>query len=179
MTSLPFCRLCEENTHPPTEACCGLDDWPCRNDDREDWCHEHLTWAEEMEPVEGPRSAMPEQPAPLPTTTEDTMHVRTMPKDSRPANIYEYEVTGRGSFPADMLRWDQAWPARTEDALAIAGLRREERTVRLISHCNPSTGRWASFGWPVVDQYEDLGPVVDASGNPTDITLAFFGRKPR
>lgn len=62
-------------------------------------------------------------------------------------------VQGVGQFPADMLRYDEAWPLRTEDAQKIerAGILRGSRQVTLLSVRNaPTTERWESFGWRVV-----------------------------
>jgi hypothetical protein len=70
---------------------------------------------------------------------------------------YVVEFTVRGpvgqSFPIDMLRYDQCWPARQEDAESIAvGAVREVR-LRTIT-VNPegcvTRDRWASFGFNVV-----------------------------
>src|SRR5690606_20481075 len=65
-------------------------------------------------------------------------------------NHYEYYVTGRGAFPFDMLRFDQAWPATTDDAI---GLSRTDnvhiRSIRLMSCKPPTIERWESFGWSV------------------------------
>lgn len=64
--------------------------------------------------------------------------------------IYKYAVGGRGTFPADMLRHDCAWPADTLSALNI--LREDElREVHLFSRERPTGDRWRSFGWWIVD----------------------------
>ena len=73
------------------------------------------------------------------------------------AKIYTYEVTGTGSFPLDMLRYDAAYPAspRAVDTLmdasrgfnATSGVR---FTLRLRSHYPPTIERWRSFTWGVV-----------------------------
>lgn len=38
----------------------------------------------------------------------------------RPSAIYTIYVRGRGEFPLDMLRYDGAWPVRSEDAYNIS-----------------------------------------------------------
>jgi len=69
---------------------------------------------------------------------------------------YTFEVTGRGTFPFDMLRYDAAFP---EDGSAVQQLSSEypstkwhtARTIRLGSYrvTEPTIGRWNSFGWLV------------------------------
>ena len=67
-----------------------------------------------------------------------------------------FTVVGRGDFPTDMLRYDRAYPANTEDALRIAPSRYADpsnwdtRKVELISQNLPTIGRWESFGWQVI-----------------------------
>jgi hypothetical protein len=78
------------------------------------------------------------------------------------ARIVEFTVQAErlpALFPVDMLRYDSAWPARQEDATAIAGLldRRNRRIepvkIRLkmldYSGDGPTVGRWASYRWTV------------------------------
>lgn len=73
------------------------------------------------------------------------------------AKVYEFTVTGRGSFPYDMLRYDACWPANTESANmmdevhATPGERRAVKTLRLRSHNVPTPERWASFMWKVAE----------------------------
>ena len=73
----------------------------------------------------------------------------------RPAKIYDYFVSGRGSFPYDMLRYDAAWPATSEDAarmgvsIADREAYRKVRSVRLRSYHEPTIDRWSSFVWSV------------------------------
>lgn len=62
-----------------------------------------------------------------------------------------FTATGEGSFPIDMLRYDQCFPADSEgvDALMHGGsvvrlaLLHPTRTVRL------TPDRWESFGWHI------------------------------
>jgi hypothetical protein len=67
-----------------------------------------------------------------------------------------YSVSGRGDFPVDMLRYDNAIPTKESDASKIAPSRWhgieafDERTVELKSEFYPTEGRWNSFGWKIV-----------------------------
>lgn len=68
--------------------------------------------------------------------------------------VWHYKVTGRGRFPADMLRYDTAWPMEPQKCVfyppdLVRGL--PERTVEISGMCAPTEGRWASFGWSVHD----------------------------
>ena len=67
-------------------------------------------------------------------------------------NAIEFTVTGRGMFPFDMLRYDLCWPASGGDAALLTyndphGLRHIELKGLKV----PTPGRWASFGWNVVE----------------------------
>jgi hypothetical protein len=62
--------------------------------------------------------------------------------------LYEYKVTGRGSFPLDMLRYDRAWPAYESEISAFAW-EASTRTLTLRSYQLPTTARWSSFLWAV------------------------------
>ena len=62
-------------------------------------------------------------------------------------------VTGNGTFPVDMLRYDRCCPATEKDSHAIE--RSGERTITLerfskIARMTPEVGRWKSFGWLVM-----------------------------
>lgn len=67
--------------------------------------------------------------------------------------LVSYTVIGSGSFPIDMLRYDQAFPASEYDSgiMAESG----NRQVRLNSYSahagklSVSRQRWESFGWTV------------------------------
>ena len=78
-----------------------------------------------------------------------------------------YTVRGSGSFPADMLRYDQSEAATPEDVQWMEG--REERELMLrasiagpVSHVRalirdgrvPCKDRWLSFGWTVTEVYD-------------------------
>ena len=71
-----------------------------------------------------------------------------IPDNARPRIHYRYTVRGSGDFPFDMLRYDCAYPSRSE---SIDGLKPspETRTVELSSYKRPTDERWSSFGWPV------------------------------
>jgi hypothetical protein len=70
---------------------------------------------------------------------------------------HRYTVEGVGLFPIDMLRYDGAWPATAADGLAIhASLRARPphpatRRIQLISNREPTTARWQSYHWRVVE----------------------------
>lgn len=73
----------------------------------------------------------------------------------RPRSIHEYYVTGAGTFPYDMLRYDACWPVGAEDAAkmdsppGVATVRQPLRSIRMHSHTAPTIARWSSFGWSV------------------------------
>ena len=67
----------------------------------------------------------------------------------RPANLYKYVVLGFGVCPLDMLRYDAAWPVRSEDAIAITSQSKAAKAICLASHHPPTAARWESFGWTV------------------------------
>lgn len=71
-------------------------------------------------------------------------------------NAIEFEVTGTGEFPMDMLRYDRCWPAHEDDSrrigdshVTLAGVKSVERTIGLAGLKLPTVARWASFGWLV------------------------------
>jgi hypothetical protein len=87
-------------------------------------------------------------------------------------NLYTwtYKVTGSGTFPDDMLRYDRCWIDAADDLLAL----REElqdtepaphflprRTVTVIGQKEPTVGRWQSFGWTVSDVTKRQGMAPD------------------
>lgn len=63
------------------------------------------------------------------------------------STYHRYRVSGRGPFPFDMLRYDQAWPENTLDAHRMAAM--DRRTLLMQSDRRPTVERWASFGWTV------------------------------
>ena len=70
---------------------------------------------------------------------------------------YSFTVQGHMEFPLDMLRYDACWPYReSEDVPAIAAslnprVKTETRKVSLVGVKQPTEGRWASFGWRVLE----------------------------
>jgi hypothetical protein len=78
-------------------------------------------------------------------------------------------VVGRTPFPVDMLRYDQAWPAREIDSIIISergALPKgaEDRCVRLNTLKVPTLDRWAGFGWKVIssNMMDSLPPATRA-----------------
>ena len=62
---------------------------------------------------------------------------------------YKVTVEGRGTFPLDMLRYDQCYPLKSDDAVNIATGKGERRKVTLVSDKPFVIARWNSFGWSV------------------------------
>jgi hypothetical protein len=63
-------------------------------------------------------------------------------------------VMGKGSFPVDMLRYDQCFPASQDAAVSLDSEIPGNRSIELRRYVSdkttvPTTGRWASFGWTV------------------------------
>lgn len=75
----------------------------------------------------------------------DRFIARQLRPEQKPRTIYEYYVTGSGDFPTDMLRYDAAYPASTESAIAMTG--EGKRSVLLQSYREPTIARWSSFLW--------------------------------
>jgi hypothetical protein len=75
-------------------------------------------------------------------------------KTKRPTR---FTVVGHGKFPIDMLRYNGCWPASSEDSRSIqatyeSGHSRETFEITLMvapGYSEPTTARWASFGWMV------------------------------
>ena len=73
----------------------------------------------------------------------------------------KFTVRGAGQFPLDMLRYDCCHPHGSDDVRQMEH-DRSIREVTLVRVCMSSTawarqyavteGRWASFGWTVIDQ---------------------------
>jgi hypothetical protein len=74
--------------------------------------------------------------------------------------IIEFTVEGIGPFPFDMLRWDKCYPIEGIVVLArsfeLPTADRETQRV-VLRHINgghrwrPTTLRWASCGWQVIE----------------------------
>jgi hypothetical protein len=58
------------------------------------------------------------------------------------AKKYKYEVHGFGSFPTDMLRYDQA---EITGSMDVDG----HKTYIIVGNRTPTIGRWESFMWHV------------------------------
>lgn len=69
---------------------------------------------------------------------------------ARPGCTLRYTVSGRGVFPRDMLRYDDARDPPT--GLMDDGKR--EVRIHDAGGCTPE--RWRSFGWSVHDDIEEI-----------------------
>jgi hypothetical protein len=72
---------------------------------------------------------------------------------------HRFVVEGRGTFPYDMLRYDQCFPDTESDSAALYS--KGTRRVHLIQYRatrSPSIeeGRWSSFGWKVSTAIGDV-----------------------
>ena len=95
------------------------------------------------------------------------------------AYLVTFKVKGYGPFPVDMLRYDCCYPRSSESvsnmlthrdmlrkdgadtkpqivelshlSLAKPALPKNVKGVWLGNICTPCVGRWASFGWQVID----------------------------
>lgn len=99
--------------------------------------------------------------------------MRTNRKPPKPSHSLMFLVVhGTGAFPIDMLRYDSCAPAREEDSGEIershAGHRPSPKPILLARFiqpgvANPATdGRWASFGWDVIEVCADRGDAIEA-----------------
>ena len=71
-----------------------------------------------------------------------------------------YQVQGGVSFPLDMLRYDACWPMTAADVLKIEPSPEHSRRAVTLCHIGsrhwvPTTGRWSSFSWTVVDHVKE------------------------
>jgi hypothetical protein len=67
----------------------------------------------------------------------------------------QFVVSGKGTFPVDMLRYDTCFP----DTESESGLLLERKSREIVLACyHPdkkprlTAGRWASFGWTLVNE---------------------------
>ena len=80
-----------------------------------------------------------------------------MTKIGRKVNGYlqRYTVEGDGTFPFDMLRYDQAWVKKECDIYKLSEQYTGKRSVPLLrfsfNGAGPNKARWKSFLWRVVD----------------------------
>lgn len=78
---------------------------------------------------------------------------KKLPGKMERVRVVEFVVEGSGEFPFDMLRYDQAVPLREIeiDGVYSSG-RQDKRRIQLRSYAGgPTTVRWRSFGWNVVE----------------------------
>jgi len=77
---------------------------------------------------------------------------------------HKFTVEGSGNFPFDMLRYDRCWPSTQDDVTTMVPHNSEHfipiRQVTLTASANhsiwePTTGRWANFGWPVIEHTKE------------------------
>ena len=82
--------------------------------------------------------------------------------EETPATVTWFTVVGRGEFPLDMLRYDQAWPVADGSFASHTG----RRFVRMgcVQRGGPTIARWASFGWTVVDPAGGLADEYPSHG---------------
>ena len=71
---------------------------------------------------------------------------------ARKGSKLEYTVTGRGNFPTDMLRYDDATALLSPHEIEGRG----ERTVLIINAGGCTPARWSSFGWSVHDNVREV-----------------------
>lgn len=74
-------------------------------------------------------------------------------------SLTQFTVKGHSTFPLDMLRYDQCWPADTASALEITnliethGVHERARTITLHTwNVGITPDRWKIFGWTVISQ---------------------------
>ena len=74
-------------------------------------------------------------------------------------DVFSFVVEGSGRFPYDMLRYDQCWPMTSIDSAAMdyepgeTGRRRITlETFGDRFSVRPTTARWESFTWRVVER---------------------------
>lgn len=76
-----------------------------------------------------------------------------------------FTVRGTGTFPYDMLRYDHCWPEKEAESDRLDSNKmlhddnyfstpRDVSLVRYVDskHDFPTSGRWHSFGWQVVEE---------------------------
>ena len=64
--------------------------------------------------------------------------------------IFNFSVTGKGSFPLDMLRYDSCWPTGKDCADELTQ-KDTKRKIHLKSIYTPTPARWKRLGWPIKD----------------------------
>lgn len=81
-------------------------------------------------------------------------------KENKIHTLTAFTVEGTHEFPWDMLRYDRCWPSHEENIVNMNPMGRERlrepRQVKLIGLRYPTKGRWASFGWRVLEESVSL-----------------------
>ncbi len=79
-----------------------------------------------------------------------------------------FQVAGTYLFPADMLRYDQAYPATSIDASKINSVNESSSPTSVVitlkrvvfdKSAMPNALRWVSFGWTVIPDSIQVDPV--------------------
>lgn len=60
-----------------------------------------------------------------------------------------FRVSGRGTFPTDMLRHDVCAPASVEDEAKMGERGQRVIVLEIKRRIHITPARWASFGWAV------------------------------
>lgn len=61
--------------------------------------------------------------------------------------LRQFVVSGRGTFPFDMLRYDACFPRGPEDSALMGETEHRSVTLVTISQSAPTIARWNSFNW--------------------------------
>lgn len=68
------------------------------------------------------------------------------------SRLYQFRVTGAGSFPFKQLARDQAWPASEREAELIelaCPTQAPPQTITFASYREPNVQQWRAAKWPV------------------------------
>lgn len=69
--------------------------------------------------------------------------------------LHTFTVEGGGSFPYDMLRYDECFPAAESESGLMQSHETKHRIIQLrawqSSWWTPTDARWDSFNWVVAD----------------------------
>lgn len=94
---------------------------------------------------------------------DDPYRPRNLGRENANEKVYYFVVKGTGSFPLDMLRYDNAWARTGVDHRNRHAMDQPERTVICATHDShaPTVGRWQSFGWSVTDRRVERPAFLD------------------
>jgi len=95
-----------------------------------------------------------------PRGTIDREYIGYLGERARGGNVLRYTVSGRGTFPVDMLRYDSAQalaPVEVETPTELATFA-AVRQVRIVNAHGCTPARWSSFGWSVHNDIEEYAP---------------------